>query len=108
MMMSPTQTEFNHVVAFEVSKHHLVVHMLPGDRQASLPNRPQAVRRLLQAEMKRHAKERLGALLVVCEATGGYERHVLAWPAIRPMARGCAPSPAGAARSPRPMRSMPA
>jgi transposase len=78
MMMSPTQNEFNHVVAFEVSKDHLVVHTLPGDRQVRLPNTPTAVRRLLKAELKRNVSERLGALLVVCEATGRYERHVLA------------------------------
>jgi transposase len=78
MTMSPTQNEFKHVVAFEVAKEGLVAHTLPGDRQVRLPNQPKAVRRLLKAEMKRNAKERLGALLVVCEATGGYERHVLA------------------------------
>jgi hypothetical protein len=78
MMMSPTQNEFNHVVAFEVSKDNLVVHMLPGDRQVRLPNSPKAIRRLLTAELRRNRQERLGALLVVCEATGRYERHVLA------------------------------
>jgi transposase len=29
------------------------------------------------AEMRGHAEASLGPLLVVCEATGGYERHVL-------------------------------
>jgi len=76
MTMNPTQKQFNHVVAFEVSKHTLVVHELPGDEQCCIANEPKAVRRLLRAKIKRH-HARLGALLVVCEATGGYERHVL-------------------------------
>jgi transposase len=78
MTMSPTQTEFKHVVAFEVSKETLVVRVRPGEEQCSIANRPQTVRRLLRAQMKRNAKTAFGPLLVVCEATGGYERHVLA------------------------------
>ena len=66
-----------HVVAFEVSKHELVVHSLPADRQCSIVNTPQAVRRLLKAEIRQNRKAGLGPLLVVCEATGGYERAVL-------------------------------
>jgi transposase len=71
------RSPFNHVVAFEVSKESLVVHTLPADEQCSIGNRGQAVRRLLKAEMRRNARQSLGPLLVVCEATGGYERHVL-------------------------------
>lgn len=71
------RSPFNHVVAFEVSKENLVVHVLPTDEQACIVNRPQAVRRLLKAAMKRNRKDKLGLLLIVCEATGGYERHVL-------------------------------
>jgi len=71
------RSPFNHVIAFEVSKETLVVHALPADEQCSVPNTPEAVRRLLKAEMKRNGREKLGSLLVVCEATGGYERHVL-------------------------------
>lgn len=77
MTMSPTQGPFKHVVAFEVSKTSLVVHRLPGDEQDTITNAPQAVRRLLRAEMRRNTKAKLGPLLVVVEATGGYERHVL-------------------------------
>jgi transposase len=72
------RSPFNHVVAFEVSKETLVVHALPADRQCSIPNSPLAIRRVLKAEIKRNMRESLGPLLVVCEATGGYERHVLA------------------------------
>lgn len=68
---------FNHVVAFEVSKESLTVHTLPADEQCSIANRPQAVRRLLKAEIRRNRKGKLGPLLIVCEATGGYERSVL-------------------------------
>ena len=77
MTMIPTQQAFNHIVAFEVSKDTLVVHTLPADEQCTIPDMPQAVRRLLKAELKRNRKERLGAVLIVCEAAGGYERHVL-------------------------------
>jgi hypothetical protein len=36
MTMRPTHTTFKHVVAFEVSKQTLVVHVLPGDHQHTL------------------------------------------------------------------------
>lgn len=68
----------DHVVAFEVSKHQLVVHTLPADRQQIIPNTPAAIRRVLEAELRHNARAGLGAMLVVCEATGGYEAHVLA------------------------------
>jgi transposase len=67
----------DHVVAFEVSKHQLVVHTLPADRQQAIANTPQAVRRVLRAEIERNRRAGLGVMLVVCEATGGYEGHVL-------------------------------
>lgn len=78
MSMSPTQPQFNHIVAFEVSKHELVVHTLPADAGERIANTKAAVRRLLRREHKRNQAQDLGPLLVVCEATGGYERHVLA------------------------------
>lgn len=66
-----------HVVAFEVSKHQLVIHTLPTDKQRSVPNTPAAARRALMAEARHNRRAGLGSLLVVCEATGGYEEHVL-------------------------------
>ena len=77
MSMIATQAEFNHVVAFEVSKAELVVHRLPADAQCSIANTAKATRRLLAAELKTIGKQPNARLLVVCEATGGYERHVL-------------------------------
>lgn len=77
MTMSPTHGAFNHLVAFDVSKESLAVHVLPGDGQHQIANKPKAIRKLLLREMHRNAKAGLGPLLVVCEATGGYERHVL-------------------------------
>lgn len=75
---SPGNTSLpDHVVAFEVSKHDLVVHTLPLERQRTIPNTPAAVRRVLMAEAKHNQRARLGAMLAICEATGGYERHVL-------------------------------
>lgn len=78
MTMTPTASRFNHIVAFEVSKHQLVVHTLPSDRQQRIDNTAVSVRRRLKAEQRANRKLGLGPLLVVCEATGGYERHVLA------------------------------
>lgn len=75
---SPSNTNRpDHVVAFEVSKRQLVIHTLPADRQCTIPNTPKAIRRVLMAEIKHNRQARLGAMLVICEATGGYESHVL-------------------------------
>jgi transposase len=78
MTMNPALCTFNHVVAFEVAKDSLVIHVLPADTQSVTANKPKAIRKALLAEMRRNAKASLGPLLVVCEATGGYERHILA------------------------------
>ncbi len=78
MTMSPTHSAFNHVVAFEVAKHTLLIHTLPADAQHSIANKPAPIRKLLRQEMRRNAVAGLGPVLVVCEATGGYEGHVLA------------------------------
>ena len=78
MTMNPVLSAFNHVVAFEVAKDSLVIHVLPTDKQSVATNKPKAIRKALMAEMRRNAEASLGPLLVVCEATGGYERHVLA------------------------------
>ena len=75
--MNPALPAFNHVVAFEVAKDRLVIHVLPAGEQSAAANKPKAIRKVLLAEMRRNARANLGPLLVVCEATGGYERHVL-------------------------------
>ena len=77
MTMNPALPVFNHVVAFEVSKDSLVIHVLPAGEQSVVANKPKAIRKTLLAELRRNAKANLGPLLVVCEATGGYERHIL-------------------------------
>lgn len=77
MTMSPTHVAFKHVVAFEVAKQTLVVHCLPEDEQCSIANEAKAIRKLLMREMRRNGLGELGPLLVVCEATGGYEGRVL-------------------------------
>ena len=77
MSMNPSASRFNHIVAFEVSKAELVVHTLPADRQERIANSKAAVRRVLRREQQRNLRLGLGEMLAVCEATGGYERHVL-------------------------------
>ena len=57
MTTNPPQIVFNHIVAFEVSKEKLVVHTLPDDEQWTIDNKPQAVRRLIKAEIKRNRKK---------------------------------------------------
>ena len=76
--MNPTPPTFNHIVAFEVAKETLAIHVLPDDRQDAIANTPPAIRKLLRHEMRRNRAAGRGPLLVICEATGGYERHVLA------------------------------
>lgn len=75
--MTKAISRFNHIVAFEVSKNELVVHTLPADRQERIGNTRAAVRRILARQAASNRRLGLGSLLVVCEATGGYERHVL-------------------------------
>ena len=70
MTMKPTQNTFKRIIAFEVAKHELVIHALPGDRQVQIENSKAQIRRHLKAEMKAAAKKGAGPLLVVCEATG--------------------------------------
>jgi len=77
MTMNPASPAFNHVVAFEVAKDSLVIHVLPAGEQSVAANKPKAIRKALLAELRRNAKANLGPLLVVCEATGGYERPIL-------------------------------
>jgi transposase len=77
MTMTPPQGGFKHIVAVEVSKDELVVHILPDDRQMRIANTAKAIGQLLRAESKQNAQHQIGPLLVICEATGGYERHVL-------------------------------
>jgi len=72
MMNAPT-LNCNRVLAFEVAKDSLVVHELPSDRQRTISNRGADVRRLLRKALH----ESPAPLLVVCEASGGYEKHVL-------------------------------
>ncbi len=76
-MISRSQP-YQHIIAFEVAKTSLTVHVLPADRQENVANTPAAIRRVLRRELRVSPKLGLGPILVVCEATGGYERHVLA------------------------------
>lgn len=68
----------NHVLAFEVSKAKLHVHSHPPGSQGIIANDAVAIRRIIRQEIKRNAKLDVGPLLVVCEATGSYDRAVLA------------------------------
>ena len=75
--MSPAASGFNHIVAFEVAKKSLEICVLPGRKHDTISNTPAQVRRLLKREKKRNQSQNLEPMLVICEATGGYEQHVL-------------------------------
>jgi len=66
-----SEVERTNIIAFEVSKASLTVHSMPDDRQVTIPNAEAAVAKLLKAKAKTCTP------LVICEASGGYERHVL-------------------------------
>jgi transposase len=77
LMMPAAAARFNHVIAFDVAKATLSLHILPSGETLSLQNDGAAIRRLLKREQKRNCKQGLGSMLVICEATGGYEDAVL-------------------------------
>jgi transposase len=77
LMMPAAAARFNHVIAFDVAKASLSLHILPSGETLSLQNDGAAIRRLLKREQKRNRKQGLGPMLVICEATGGYEDAVL-------------------------------
>ena len=71
-MSISTQSAPERIIAFEVSKASLTVHLMPEDRQVVIENTPKAIRKLFR---------QIGNLetsFAICEASGGYERHVLA------------------------------
>jgi transposase len=76
-ILPKTEVRFNHVIAFDVAKETLAVHILPSGESLEARNTAASVRKLLRREQKCNAKLNLGPLLVVCEATGGYENNVL-------------------------------
>lgn len=77
LIMPAAAARFNHVIAFDVAKASLSLHILPSGEPLSLQNDGAAIRRLLKREQKRNCKQGLGPMLVICEATGGYEDAVL-------------------------------
>jgi transposase len=78
MITMPLSGErFNCVIAFEVSKAELVVHRAPEGVCATLPNARAAVRRYLKKQTGFKPGMNPGNVLIICEATGGYERPVL-------------------------------
>jgi transposase len=76
-IMPAVAARFNHVIAFDVAKDSLAVHILPSGESLKAPNTLAGARRLLRHEQRRNAKLGLGPLPVICEATGGYEGNVL-------------------------------
>jgi len=75
--MSSNGERFNRVIAFEVSKADLVVYSVPQGVSSVIPNTKSAIRRYLKKQTRTKPETEVSDLLVVCEATGGYERFVL-------------------------------
>ena len=106
-MMPAAAARFNHVIAFDVAKATLSLHILPSGETLCLQNDGAAVRRFLKREQKRNRKQGLGPILVICEATGGYE-HAVRKPlrssasiVTSPMDRASAPTPNSEAGTPK-------
>ena len=64
-------TSMEQIIAFEVSKASLTVHVLPDDRQTVIANTELAITAFLKKLMGEQSA------FVICEASGGYERQVL-------------------------------
>lgn len=75
--MTQTENPYKHIIAFDVGKHRLDTATLPAGGNGEIPNTRPAIRRFLRAQIRRNAKENLGNMLVICKATGGYEKPVL-------------------------------
>ncbi len=82
---------FNHIIAVDVGKTELEVFILPGERRCTIPNKPKAIKALLNRERRRNQAEQLGPMLLVCEPTGGYEQKLLqlAWDQDMVCLRAC-------------------
>lgn len=76
-IMNANRHSFNHIVAFEVSKAKLHVHVLPDAVSCEIANEGAAVRQLIKRELRKNQRRGQGPLLVVCEATGSYSRIVI-------------------------------
>lgn len=76
-IMNANLLRFNHILAFEVSKAELHVHVLPSGQSCQIANDRAVVRRLIKKQRKANDKLGIGPLLVICEATGSYDAHVL-------------------------------
>jgi len=68
---------YNHIIAFDVGKSELFVQTNSASKAGKLANKPAPVKTFLQREVKLNRQNGGGAMLVVVEATGGYERTIL-------------------------------
>lgn len=68
---------FNHIIAVDVGKEQLEVLILPGARRLTIANRRAAIAKLLDREGRTNQARDLGPMLLICEATGGYELDLL-------------------------------
>ncbi len=60
-MMPAAAACFNHVIAFDVAKANLSLHILPSGESLSLQNDGAAVGRFLKREEKRNCKQGLAS-----------------------------------------------
>jgi len=75
--MTEASSQQQHIIAFDIGKQTLEVATLPQAKPRSIANQNAVIRRVLQAEIRRNKREALGPILVICEATGGYEHTLL-------------------------------
>ena len=60
--MTAKPQHYHHIIAFEIAKHGLTLHILPSGVQETIPNTPAAVRRILCREQRRFAVASRNAL----------------------------------------------
>lgn len=68
---------YNHIIAVDVGKKHLEVLIQPDARRLTIANQRAAIAKLLDRERRTNQSRDLGPMLVICEATGGYELDLL-------------------------------
>lgn len=75
--MNPTLSLDNHIIAIDVGKYELEVATIPPSAPKTISNTKAAILKLLKAEQRRNKRQNLPPILLICEATGGYELLLL-------------------------------
>ena len=75
--MSESTNPFNYFIAFDVYKEHLDYHFAPNADCGRISNSKKAIIALLKQHLRCLPGGANKKTLIVCEATGGYERNLI-------------------------------